>query len=150
MLISGFLFAGVTFIMLMILLVTSVILIAALIVLLCFINKQKKNIKVKGIEEGNIKKIKLMSIFSILTSIASFLGCVIVFLPIISAFKCSKAKKMLMKGNVDEAVNKVNTSLTLLMISNVITLVLVILNLYSWGDLAMFPLIRIISWILAR
>jgi len=150
MLISGFLFAGVTLIYLILLFVTSIALIAGSIVLICFINKQKKAIKEKGIEEGNIKKTKLMSIFSILTSIFSCLGCVILFLPIISAVKCSKAKKMLNEGNATEAIKRTNSALTLLMISNIVTLSLVVLNLYSCGDLVMFPITMLISFIFTK
>ena len=150
MLISGFLFAGVTLIYLVLLFVTSIVLIAGSIVLICFINKQKKAIKEKGIEDGNIRKTKLMAIFSILTAIFSCLGCVILFLPIISAVKSGKAKKMLNEGNATEAIKKTNSALTLLMISNIVTLSLVVLNLYSCGDLVMFPLTMLISFIFTK
>lgn len=150
MLISGFLFAGITIIMLILTLVISIVLIGASIVLICSIRKQSSMIKETGIEEGNIKKTRRMSIFSILTCIFSFLGCVVLFLPIISLVKCRSAKKRLSEGNNDEAIKKTNSALTLLMISNIVTLVLVILNLYSWGDLVMFPLTMIITSILAR
>lgn len=144
MLISGFLFAGVALVVLIMLWVSSIFFIVSSILLICFTAKQKRFLKEKEIEEGSIKKAKIMSVFSILISMLSCIGIVISILPIVAIIMCGIASKMLCPGNFDKAKNKLKTALTLLMISNIITLVLVILNLYSCGDLVMFPLAEII------
>ena len=57
---------------------------------------------------------------------------------------------MLNEGNTTEAIKNTNLALTLLMIFDIVTLTLVVLNLYSGGGLDFVPLGMFAHFIIAK
>lgn len=117
------------------LLVVGIIIFAAFataIILLCLSIKEKNELKVKGIDEDRIKKIVSLSIWSLIITILSCTGCVLMVLPILAlSFTSSNAKTALQAGNVAKAVKESDTALLMIIISNSIVIGLCALNFAS-------------------
>ena len=99
------------------------------IIMICLSVKEKNKIKTKGIDESKIKKILILSIWSIVITCVSFLAIpiipfgLILILPIIALISsCMLEKPDAKLGNVVKVVKKAHLNLNLLIISNSATL----------------------------
>lgn len=109
--------------------VFSLFTIAAAIVLLCLSIKEKGELKKAEIDEGKIKRIITLAIWSLVITIISCSGCTFLVLPILAlVFASSNAKSALQEGNVLEANKKADLALLMIIISNSIILGLSMLS----------------------
>lgn len=109
--------------------IISLLVIVGAIIMLCMSIKEKNKLKSNEINEEGIKKITTLAIVSLVISV---LNCAVpsIVLSILGlVFATSNAKKLLLEGNIIEAVKKADVSLIMLIISNVYILSIVVINI---------------------
>lgn len=109
--------------------IISLLVIVGAIIMLCMSIKEKNKLKSNEINEEVIKKITTLAIVSLVISV---LNCAVpsIVLSILGlVFATSNAKKLLLEGNIIEAVKKADVSLIMLIISNIYILSMVVINI---------------------
>lgn len=108
-------------IIMIIFLILGVAMFVAEIILLCLSIKEKGLLKINGIDEAKIKKIGSLSIWSLIITIFSCVGCTFIVFPILAlVFANSNAKTALKAGNIVEAAKKADLALIMLIIGNAV------------------------------
>lgn len=109
--------------------IISLAVIVGAVIILCMSIKEKNKLKSNDINEEGIKKITTLAIVSLVISV---LNCAVpsIVLSILGlVFATSNAKKLLLEGNIIEAVKKADVSLIMLIISNIYILAMIVLNI---------------------
>lgn len=99
------------------------------IILLCKAIKERGELKVKGIDEVRIKKVVTLAIWTLVISVISCSGCVLIVLPILAiVFANSNARTALNTGDVAEAIKKADAALIMIIVGNSLVIGLSVIN----------------------
>ena len=98
------------------------VLIGVIVLLFQSINT-KKELKLNNVDDGKIRKITNIAIWSLVVSILSCMGSAFFIFPVLAlVFANAHAKKALLQQDIVTATEKSNLALTMLVISNSIVL----------------------------
>ena len=97
--------------------------------MICSSIKEKGKIKINGIDETRIKKIVALAIWTLVISVISCSGCVLIVLPILAiVFANSNARTALNAGDVAEAIKKADAALIMIIVGNSLVIGLSVIN----------------------